>query len=163
MMRNLSVGRWLSVVVIALGSGCSSDAASQGLAGDAGAHAGGGATSSRSGGAPGSGGGATSSQSGGAPGSAGAHTGGAGASGNGGAPASLDGSAPPASAACVKYCDCMAASCPDRAFAGGCLSACASQSGWDLKCRQVMCELAPLQPSNDHCTHAFGVGQCLDM
>lgn len=69
---------------------------------------------------------------------------------------------PDASGDCVKYCDCMAQNCQDKVFADGCLPACASQTKWDLPCRMNMCSLVPAQPNNDHCTHAFGVNECLD-
>jgi hypothetical protein len=67
-----------------------------------------------------------------------------------------------ASAACVSFCTCMATNCASEVFAGGCLYQCATQTNWDLPCRANMCGLVPSQPNNDHCTHAFGVGQCLD-
>jgi hypothetical protein len=44
-----------------------------------------------------------------------------------------------------------------------CLSACAAETKWDIACRQNMCNLVPAQPDNDHCTHAMGEVQCLDM
>ena len=67
-----------------------------------------------------------------------------------------------ASAACVTYCKCMAMNCADKVFPGGCLPECAAQTDWDLGCRTNMCTLVPAQPNNDHCTHAFGVNECLD-
>jgi hypothetical protein len=67
-----------------------------------------------------------------------------------------------ASADCVKYCDCMAMNCQDKVFPSGCLYECATQTNWDLACRTNMCLLVPAQPNNDHCTHAFGVNQCLN-
>jgi hypothetical protein len=67
-----------------------------------------------------------------------------------------------ASEACLKYCECMAKNCADKMFPGGCLPDCASHPAWDIPCRQNMCNLVPAQPNNDHCTHAFGVFQCLD-
>jgi hypothetical protein len=67
-----------------------------------------------------------------------------------------------ASAACVSFCTCMATNCANEVFAGGCLYQCTTQTNWDLPCRANMCSLVPSQPSNDHCTHAFGVSQCLD-
>ena len=76
-----------------------------------------------------------------------------------------EGSSPPevdASAACVTYCKCMAMNCADKVFPDGCLTECAAQTDWDLGCRTNMCTLVPAQPNNDHCTHAFGVNECLD-
>jgi hypothetical protein len=73
------------------------------------------------------------------------------------------GAAPDASMACATYCACMAAWCTDKVFPTSCLSACAAQTKWDLPCRQVHCTLVEPQPGNDHCTHAFGMVQCLDM
>jgi hypothetical protein len=75
-----------------------------------------------------------------------------------------DASAPAvdASAACVSYCACMATNCPDTIFGSGCLYECATQTTWDLPCRANMCSLVQAQPNNDHCTHAFGVNECLD-
>jgi hypothetical protein len=67
-----------------------------------------------------------------------------------------------ASDECVKYCTCMAKNCADKMFPTGCLPACAAQTKWDIPCRQNMCNLVVPQPANDHCTHAFGVGQCTD-
>jgi hypothetical protein len=68
-----------------------------------------------------------------------------------------------ASEECRKYCDCMAKNCADRMFARGCLVECASQTKWDIPCRQNMCNLVVPQPNNDHCTHALGMGfQCTD-
>ena len=67
-----------------------------------------------------------------------------------------------ASEACRKYCECMAKNCAERMFPGGCLAECAGHPKWDLPCRQNMCNLVPAQPNNDHCTHAFGLFQCLD-
>jgi hypothetical protein len=67
-----------------------------------------------------------------------------------------------ASMACVSFCKCMAMNCADKVFPDGCLDDCATQTDWDLPCRANMCSLVPSQPDNDHCTHAFGVGQCLD-
>jgi hypothetical protein len=56
----------------------------------------------------------------------------------------------------------MAANCADQIFTQGCIVACAEQTKWDLPCRQNMCNLAPVQTANNHCVHAFGVGECLD-
>ncbi len=67
-----------------------------------------------------------------------------------------------ASSACVKYCACMAMNCQEEVFANGCLHECAAQTTWDLECRANMCSLVPSEPANDHCTHAFGVNECLD-
>jgi hypothetical protein len=67
-----------------------------------------------------------------------------------------------ASAACASYCTCMATNCKDKVFGGGCLNECASQTTWDLPCRANMCSLVQAQPNNDHCTHAFGMIQCLN-
>lgn len=67
-----------------------------------------------------------------------------------------------ASKACVSYCSCMAVVCVDKVFPMGCLWECATQTNWDLPCRTNMCGLVDAQPLNDHCTHAFGVGQCTD-
>jgi hypothetical protein len=67
-----------------------------------------------------------------------------------------------ASAACASYCACMATNCSQDVFPTGCLDACATQTTWDLSCRATMCTLAPEQPDNDHCTHAFGMKECLD-
>jgi hypothetical protein len=67
-----------------------------------------------------------------------------------------------ASAACVSYCACMATNCADKIFGSGCLYECATQTTWDLPCRANMCSLVQAQPNNDHCTHAFGVNECLD-
>jgi hypothetical protein len=67
-----------------------------------------------------------------------------------------------ASAACVTYCACMAKNCSSEVFPNGCLSACATQTNWDLECRAAMCSLVPSEPANDHCTHAFGMDECLD-
>jgi hypothetical protein len=39
---------------------------------------------------------------------------------------------------------------------------CATQTNWDLECRAGMCSLVQSEPNNDHCTHAFGVDECLD-
>jgi hypothetical protein len=64
--------------------------------------------------------------------------------------------------ACVKYCTCMAKWCADKVFGTGCLVECTRQTNWDLPCRANMCNLVDPQPNNDHCTHAFGVGQCTD-
>jgi hypothetical protein len=79
-----------------------------------------------------------------------------------GAGAAADASAIDASAACLRFCECMAKDCADKVFPRGCLPECASQTKWDLPCRQNMCGLVPAQPNNDHCTHAMGVQQCLD-
>jgi hypothetical protein len=67
-----------------------------------------------------------------------------------------------ASMACVSFCKCMAMNCADKVFPDGCLYDCATQTDWDLPCRANMCSLVPAQPNNDHCTHAFGVNECLD-
>ncbi len=67
-----------------------------------------------------------------------------------------------ASAACAKYCTCMAANCAAKVFANGCVNECGAQTNWDLPCRTNMCTLVPAQPNNDHCTHAFGAIQCLN-
>ncbi len=67
-----------------------------------------------------------------------------------------------ASVACVSFCKCMAMNCADKVFPDGCLYDCATQTDWDLPCRANMCSLVPAQPDNDHCTHAFGVNECLD-
>jgi hypothetical protein len=57
----------------------------------------------------------------------------------------------------------MAMNCADKVFPTGCLRECAAGSAkWDMECRQGMCSLAPAQPANNHCTHAFGVNECLD-
>jgi hypothetical protein len=32
-----------------------------------------------------------------------------------------------------------------------------------MACRQGMCGLVPAEPNNDHCTHAMGIDECLDM
>lgn len=71
-------------------------------------------------------------------------------------------SAVDASAACKSYCTCMAMNCKSEIFGGGCLSECASQTTWDLPCRANMCSLVLAQPNNDHCTHAFGMVECLN-
>ena len=78
------------------------------------------------------------------------------------APKMVDAGQIDASGACVKYCSCMAMNCAEKIFPTGCLVECAGQTNWDLPCRQNMCNLAPVQTMNDHCTHAFGVGQCTD-
>jgi hypothetical protein len=80
------------------------------------------------------------------------------------APKIMDAPAPSvdASMACMKYCDCMAKNCADQVFPQGCLVECSRQTNWDLPCRQNMCNLAPVQTMNDHCTHAFGKFQCTD-
>jgi hypothetical protein len=67
-----------------------------------------------------------------------------------------------ASKACTDYCTCMAKNCADQVFPQGCLVECSKQTNWDLPCRQNMCNLAPVQTMNDHCTHAFGKFQCTD-
>jgi hypothetical protein len=95
----------------------------------------------------------------------GASTGGAssasgGSNATGGAQGQSGSSGVDASADCVKFCDCMNMNCADKVFPGGCLSACAEQTTWDLPCRQNMCKLVPDQPTNDHCTHAFGTSEC---
>jgi len=56
----------------------------------------------------------------------------------------------------------MATNCPEQIFPTGCLVECSRQSNWDIECRQNMCNLAPIQTMNDHCTHAFGKGQCIN-
>jgi hypothetical protein len=71
--------------------------------------------------------------------------------------------APDASEACRSYCTCMASNCADKVFTRGCLTECAAQSHWDLPCRELHCGLVPAQPDNDHCTHAKGMVQCLDL
>lgn len=75
----------------------------------------------------------------------------------GSSPAEVD-----ASAACASYCACMATNCLAEVFANGCLYECATQTTWDLECRAGMCALVPSEPANDHCTHAFGMNECLD-
>jgi hypothetical protein len=67
-----------------------------------------------------------------------------------------------ASKACNDYCNCMAKYCAEQVFPQGCLVECSRQTNWDLPCRQNMCNLAPVQTMNDHCTHAFGKFQCTD-
>jgi hypothetical protein len=57
----------------------------------------------------------------------------------------------------------MAANCADKTFPSGCLTECKTQTNWDMACRMNMCSLVPAQPNNDHCTHAMGVYQCLDL
>ncbi len=79
-----------------------------------------------------------------------------------GADADTSSPAVDASAACMSYCTCMATNCPDKVFGSGCLYECATQTTWDLPCRANMCSLVQAQPNNDHCTHAFGVNECLD-
>jgi hypothetical protein len=56
----------------------------------------------------------------------------------------------------------MATNCAQEVFPDGCLYDCATQTTWDLPCRANMCSLVPSEPNNDHCTHAFGVNECLD-
>jgi hypothetical protein len=86
-----------------------------------------------------------------------------GAKGSTGGAASEDPGGADAGTWCNTYCKCMAKNCSDKAFPMGCLMTCATDSAkWDRECRQGMCGLVPAQPDNDHCTHAFGVGQCLD-
>jgi hypothetical protein len=80
----------------------------------------------------------------------------------GDAPKIVDAGQVDASMDCVKYCSCMATWCPDKIFATGCLVECSRQTNWDLACRTNMCTLVKPQPNNDHCTHAFGIGQCTD-
>lgn len=67
-----------------------------------------------------------------------------------------------ASSACVSFCDCMDTNCPQEVFPDGCLYDCATQTDWDLPCRANMCSLVQSEPNNDHCTHAFGVNECLN-
>ena len=67
-----------------------------------------------------------------------------------------------ASAACVSYCACMAMNCAGEVFPSGCLYECTAQTNWDLECRANMCSLVPSEPANDHCTHAFGMNECLN-
>jgi hypothetical protein len=67
-----------------------------------------------------------------------------------------------ASSACVSFCECMAMNCAQEVFPDGCLYDCATQTNWDLECRAGMCSLVQSEPNNDHCTHAFGVDECLD-
>lgn len=67
-----------------------------------------------------------------------------------------------ASSACVSFCDCMDMNCPQEVFPDGCLYDCATQTNWDLPCRANMCSLVQSEPNNDHCTHAFGVNECLN-
>jgi hypothetical protein len=56
----------------------------------------------------------------------------------------------------------MAMNCASQVFPTGCLKECAAGTNWDMECRQGMCSLAPAQPANNHCIHAFGVNECLD-
>lgn len=68
------------------------------------------------------------------------------------------------SEACTTFCTCMASNCSDKVFPNaGCLSECTTHPKWDMGCRQVMCTLAPVQPDNNHCTHAMGEFECLDL
>jgi hypothetical protein len=83
-----------------------------------------------------------------------------GAAGTGGADPADAGA--DASMACVTYCKCMTTNCADNVFPTGCLKECAAGTKWDMECRQNMCSLVPAQPANNHCTHAFGVNECLD-
>ncbi len=73
------------------------------------------------------------------------------------APVAIDASGP-----CGAYCACMASSCPDKVFTGGCLGACAAETKWDLACRTAHCSVAKGEPNNGHCDHAVGVSECLD-
>jgi hypothetical protein len=119
-----------------------------------------------------SGGGASASTGGRGGASTGPSDAGAGAGGAGGSTTATGdtGGAVDASAACMTYCDCMHMNCPPTtahpeywSSVSTCLTACATETKWDLPCRQNMCTLVPDQPANDHCTHAMGEGQCLDM
>jgi hypothetical protein len=56
----------------------------------------------------------------------------------------------------------MDMNCPQEVFPDGCLYDCATQTNWDLPCRANMCSLVQSEPNNDHCTHAFGVNECLN-
>jgi hypothetical protein len=74
----------------------------------------------------------------------------------------VDAGAVDASRACVDYCTCLATNCPAKTIPGGCLTACSAQTKWDLTCRTGMCNVAKLEPNNNHCDHAVGVAECLD-
>jgi hypothetical protein len=170
----LQVGRGLWLVVLTGLPACSADSKPVGATREAGtntggasAHPGGAAgvsgASTAAGGLSNASGGLTSAAGGvGASQATGGTSGAGGSAATGGKANTGGGSAAQAPAACVKYCDCMAAHCADKVVPGGCLASCASQKNWDLSCRQNMCNLVPDQPNNDHCTHALGVVQCLD-
>lgn len=65
-------------------------------------------------------------------------------------------------AACTAYCTCMHSTCPTEEPAN-CVTACQSQTTWDLSCRTTHCGLAGSggdAGASLHCGHASGVSTC---
>lgn len=64
------------------------------------------------------------------------------------------------SSACAAYCQCMQTNCASLEPAN-CLTACQSQTTWDLACRTTHCGYATSASlATTHCPHAAGQNTC---
>jgi hypothetical protein len=142
------------------GKGSGSGGTSGGSGGTAGSGTGGsGGTATGGTAGTGTGGSGGAASTGGSGGSSGGTGGSAGSGGTGGEPGEAT-----ASETCKTYCTCMKDNCGETAIPGSvsCYEFCATFESNEevMGCRQNMCNLAPAQPANGHCTHAVGDGQC---